>query len=294
MEKSRCNETPPRMNRLPIRWMLTAALLTLAAAASGSPSAQQRADRIQRVDVERTSLQIHFASGRVLRGRELAGATLSLDLPGAEGPQRVRIGEVVSDPMDPAGEVLLYRMTVLNPDTGAEEELCDADPQGEHWTFPLQGTWDAQGRRLSRQHFTLTCSSGAQGKCLRFGYKPWKTAANGARLEDYHQACIRMVTANYCGDHGTTRDGMLIDLYDSLGIQQRSEPADGDDLRFEAAWGTQGALCVAHTRVPANITVQQLAEVCPRLQGHLGEEACNEDSARSGTLGRALLFNRSR
>jgi hypothetical protein len=282
------------MHRSSTRWILTAALLTLAATASSSPSAQRRADRIQRVDVERTALQIHFASGRVLQGRDLAGTTLSLKLPGVVGPQRVRIGEVVSDPMDPAGEVLLYRMTIWNPATGAEEELCDADPQGEHWTFPLQGTWDTQGRRLSHQHFTLTCSSGAQGKCLRFGYKPWKTTSGGARLEDYHQACIRMVTANYCGDHGTTRDGMLIDLYDSLGIQRRSEPADGDDLRFEAAWGTQGALCVAHTRVPANITVQQLAAACPRLLGHLGEDACSEALARSGSLGKALLFNRSR
>jgi hypothetical protein len=109
------------------------------------------------------------------------------------GVQRVRIQTVITDPMDPEGEVKLYRMTVPNPATGVGEKLRDPDPQGKRWTFPVQGQWDAHRRRISQQGFTLTCSSGAQGKCLRFGYKPWKTTKEGARFEDCHQAYIRML-----------------------------------------------------------------------------------------------------
>jgi hypothetical protein len=250
-------------------------------------------DHIQSVDVIHTSLRVHLASGRILQDNDLVGATLSLAMPGKAEAQRVRIQSVVTDPMDPEGEVKLYRMTVPNAATGIDEELCDPDPQGQRWTFPVQGQWDAHGKRISQQGFTLTCSSGAQGKCLRFGYKPWKTTKEGVRLEDYHQACIRMVTADYCGDRGTTKDGMTIDLYDTLGIQTPAESAGHDDLQFEAAWNTAGATCVAHTRVPANITLQQLAIECPRLRNSLGE-TCTEQKAKSGQLGAVLLFNRSR
>ena len=46
---------------------------------------------------------------------------------------------------------------------------------------------------MSDEGFTLTCATGAQGKCVRFGYKPWKTLSNGVVLADYHQACVRLV-----------------------------------------------------------------------------------------------------
>lgn len=274
-----------------VRWALAVVLTAICVASSAAlPSA---VDRITSVDVQRTTLRIHFASGRLLQGRELEGATLSLALPGITGNRQVHIQQVVTDPMDPAGEVLLYRMTALDPATGAAEELCDRDPQGEIWTFPVQGQWDAQGTRISQQGFTLTCSSGAQGKCLRWGYQPWKTTAGGVSLEDYHQACVRMVTASYCGAHGTTRDGMAIDFYDRLGIQQPAASAGHDDLQFEAGWTTAGAACVAHTRVPEKITLQQLAAACPQLQQRLGAAVCTERAARSGVWGKVLIFNRS-
>ena len=251
-------------------------------------------DSIQSIDVDRTSLRVHLKSGRVLKDRDLEGATLSLLMSGTTTPRRVRIANVIVDPTDPQRELMLYRMTVLNPTTGVAEELCDADPQGQRWAFPVQGKWDAQGRRTSHDGFSLTCSSGAQGKCLRFGYKPWRTTKDGASLEDYYQACIHMVTANYCGDRGTTKDGMTIDLYDNMGINTLSESAGSDALRFEAAWNATGAACVAHTRVPDNISLRQLAATCPRLQARLGDLNCTETIARSGRLGTVLLFNRSR
>ena len=39
---------------------------------------------------------------------------------------------------------------------------------------------------------------GAIAKCVLWGYRPWATY-NGTPLAQYHQACTRMVRADYCG-----------------------------------------------------------------------------------------------
>jgi hypothetical protein len=62
-------------------------------------------------------------------------------------------------------------------------------------------------------------------------------------------------------------------------------------MEFEAAWGPEGAICVAHPRIADNITLEQLAERYPRLKGRLGPEACNEEAMRADS--RALIFNQS-
>ena len=167
--------------------------------------------------------------------------------------QRIRILEVTPDPEDPDGELVLHRITTVDA-LGHESELCQPDPQGDRWAFPLRGQWSNEGERTSEAGFTLTCSAGAQGKCVRFGYKPWKTRPDGVALAIFHAACIKAVRADYCGDHATTRDGQLIDIYDRLGIQRR-DGASTVDLPFEAGFSPSGAVCVAHTRVPANVTL---------------------------------------
>ena len=145
---------------------------------------------------------------------------------------------VETDPLDPDHETLLYHLLAVDSETGRTSELCDPDARGERWAFPLRGQWDAEGRRvLLMQDLRITCADGAQGKCVRFGYKPWKTLPNGVRLEAYHQACIRLVRADYCGGHGTTRNGMLIDIYDNLGINAPDPNPSAVGVRFEAAYG---------------------------------------------------------
>jgi hypothetical protein len=57
-----------------------------------------------------------------------------------------------------------------------------------------------------------------------------------------------------------------------------------------AAWGVEGAICVARPRIPENISLAQLAERYPRLKLHLGP-ACTQESATREP--EALLFNRS-
>jgi hypothetical protein len=55
----------------------------------------------------------------------------------------------------------------------------------------------------------------------------------------------------------------------------------------------EGALCVAHVRVPENTNLDRLAATCPRLRGRLGPQHCSEAAAAAGRLGHALMFNRS-
>jgi ADYC domain len=242
---------PLRASRAP--WFR---VISIIASLSGLfPPHASAADRIDTVGVDGTALWIALTDGQVLQGTALAGATLSIVLPNDANARPIKIGTILPDPTDPDGDVLLYRMGVLDPATAALEELCEPDAAGERWAFPLQGQWDGQGRRISDRGFTLTCASGAQGKCVRLGYKPWKTTPDGTTLADYHQACVRLIRADYCGHQGTTKDGMLIDIYDRLGIQRPADDAGRSGLRFEAAWNTDGAVCVAHTRVPANITL---------------------------------------
>jgi len=252
------------------------------------------ADHIAGVRVDGTVLRIRLASGKVMSGSELIGATLSLSQAGPFLPLKVKVESVETDPLDPDHETLLYHLLAVDAKTGRTSELCDPDARGERWAFPLRGQWDAEGRRVSSNAgFTLTCADGAQGKCVRFGYKPWKTLPNGVRLAAYHQACIRLVRADYCGGHGTTRDGMLIDIYDNLGINSPDPNPSAAGVRFEAAWTTTGAVCVAHTRVPENITLQQLGQQCPRLRGRLGESACTEAGSRRWG-NQVLMYDRSR
>jgi hypothetical protein len=63
-------------------------------------------------------------------------------------------------------------------------------------------------------------------------------------------------------------------------------------MRFEAAWGSQGAVCVARPRVPDLLAPEALEGLCPgRLGGRTGPATCTEEGARA-TPG-VLLFNKS-
>jgi len=57
---------------------------------------------------------------------------------------------------------------------GGWRELCTPAPDGTVAGFPVAGSWTSDRRHLrGSSGFTVTCASGAVGKCVRFGYKPW-------------------------------------------------------------------------------------------------------------------------
>ncbi|MDC0675824.1 ADYC domain-containing protein [Nannocystis radixulma] len=123
-----------------------------------------------------------------------------------------------------------------DPQTNAWAPMCGPGPDGLARAMPLAGTWTTDGRHEPAEGaFNVTCTSGAIGKCVRFGSKPWATAHNGESLWDYHQAYMRMVRADDCGDgHSFAKPGMLIDIGDRIDVQRSGE---APEFVLEAGWG---------------------------------------------------------
>ena len=223
------------------------------------------------VQAEGTEFVVLLADGRMLRSRDLVGATLVIALNG-QGV-RVRIDAVERDPDARNGPVWLHTLSAQTSD-GTWQNLCGPSPDGLMEDAP-PGI------------FELVCTSGGQGKCVRFGYLPWNTA-HAIPLRDLYNACIRMVRADYCGNGTpTTKDGQQIDIYVDRGIQK---PENAAGMDFEAGWTPEGATCVRHVRVKENVSLESLVAACPKLAGKVGL-SCNEEAARASG---ARLFNRSR
>ena len=224
-----------------------------------------------------TEFVLRRDDGRLVRGKQLLGTVITLRM--GDRDMTVRLG-AVERIATAGGEVMLYRLSTLDPVSGTAHPLCKADAKGREAGFPVP---DGAGG------FTLTCTSGAEAKCILMGYRPWEARSDGVPMRDLHRACIHLIRADYGGnDHPTTRDGTTIDIYDRFGIQS---PTD-TDMTFEAAWGVDGAVCVAHPRFEDIITLNDIAERFAHLRSVLGADACNDETAR--TLPGALLFNRSK
>jgi hypothetical protein len=231
-----------------------------------------------RLAVEGTEFVLMTPDGRALRSADLIGATLKIRAQGRD--IEVTIQSVEADRYAIGGRVVLHRF-VAKDESGKSVDLCAPDAEGRNHGFPVP---DGRGG------FDLTCTSGAVGKCIRWGYRHWEEHPGGPPLRALHRACVHMARADYGGD-GTpsTRDGTLIDIHDRFDIQRFDREVR---MAFEAAWGVDGAIYVARPRIAENISLGQLAERYPRLAPRLGPDSCTEDSAMRDPA--ALLFNRSR
>ena len=198
-----------------------------------------------------------------------------------------RIDAMAADPDDPSGKLMLYALSTRDSESSPWRNACTQDSQGLARGFLLEGRWSETGEHLKQKgEFEITCTSGAEGKCVRMGYRPWESPA----MWDLHQACTRLVRADYCGDgHSYTRDGTPIDVYDVSGIQTETKDSA---LTFEAAWGKDGATCVRRPRVPKLESLDALRTACPQRLGadKLGEP-CDPQKARANPL--TLIFNKS-
>jgi ADYC domain len=237
---------------------------------------------VRSVEVEGTAFRVTLSDGRVLPQDRLPGTILALG-DGSGRQRRIRIDAVERDRKDASGEIVLYALSEQDPGISEWRNLCLPDPDGRHLGFPLAGAFASDGRyEPTHGGILLTCTGGAEGKCVRFGYRPWGFGPNNVSLAPYYQACVRL-PPDYCGDGtGHTRDGTPIDIFDTIGIQV-DEPAPG--MTFEAAWRDDGAVCVRHTRLPDVLDSAAPAANCPRLEHSIGA-TCDEAAP-------ALLFNRS-
>lgn len=122
-----------------------------------------------------------------------------------------------------------------------QSDLC-ADGEGEPVEALLVlGVWDpvtASNDMSDAQAITLGCRNAALVKCVEWAYR-FQTGP----MAWVHEACTRMVRADYNGD-GTsyTKNGTRIYVGDSLPlVMQQSHPGW---LVKEAEWGQQGASCI--------------------------------------------------
>jgi hypothetical protein len=223
--------------------------------------------------------------GISLQGTRFGGLSAGTDLTGAElvgelsdgSTIAIFIDEIRDNPEAKNADVALYRVSVGNE----REPLCGRDDAGApRFATAIANVWDeATGARVdAADRFTFACEGGALYKCVDAGYKPWKSA----ELADYHQACTRMIRADYCGD-GTsnTKDGTLIDMGDAVGVQTFATEGQSD-FAFEASWGPNGATCVSKTRYRLTSVPSCLAD---RLK-----DSCDVSAAMSGGV---KLSNRS-
>lgn len=153
---------------------------------------------------------------------------------------------------------------------------------------------DSSQRDYTRK-ITFACVDGAIGKCALMGYRPWRQAPEEClgegqcwrpSLEYHHEACVRMIRADYCGDgQDHTMDGIYVDVWDNAGIQTQTpysaEPAaynatppTGVPFGLEAEWTPRGARCInqllmprtSHENAGSGMTVQRYLE---------GRDYCN-------------------
>jgi hypothetical protein len=184
--------------------------------------------------------------------------------------------------------VLLHTFSVRDRRTKAWQPLCQPDASGRRAGFPVAGRWSAKGRFIKDPDaWFVACTSGSQGKCILWGYDPWRAGPGGEDLAPYYEACQHLVRADYDGKGAAhTREGTEIDIWDIAGVQ-KPDTLGNPGFRFEAGWAAAGAVCVARTRWPDVLSLKDLLNKAPRLAA----KPCDPEEARRRG---ALLFNRSR
>ncbi|MDB5378221.1 MAG: hypothetical protein JWR00_2667 [Rubritepida sp.] len=231
-------------------------LLLLSAASPASPP------RLLGVTADGGNLRAELSDGRVLRGAELVGAVLPFQ--GAEirvDAARRDEGLPEAKPGTAFDDVWLFRLSMRGPD-GQWSESCDDGAQGMVYPGPSGAV-------------RLTCSAGAVGTCIRYGYRPWAQTVGGVALAPYHRACVNLMRS---------AEAAHVEVYDRIGVQH---PAAMPGAAFEAGWTTEGAVCLAHPRE----TNDPQAEVALAIMAIAGRADCTEEHAAE--LG-ALVFNRTR
>jgi hypothetical protein len=250
--------------------------------------------------------------GTALKDVTLKGTTLSAVL--ADGSEvTLRIDDVI--PTADA-DILNYRISHVGS-RGASTPICGLDVDGtEMMSFPLAGRYDQSvgtptgGSFIAdATQFSLACKGSAVAKCAELGYKPFKTAkecnslgqCHDVSLAPLHQACVRMVRADYCGDGAShTYIGTEIDVFDTFRIKNEDPTVPGS---IEAEWGVDGATCVLHTRWVSAMhgDVQQyMQDHCPGRYEPMSAVCARSTSTFNTDVGysmsmddRALLRNRS-
>lgn len=267
---------------------------------------------ISNVQLEGTVLTGNLPDGTQLVGDDFISASLVGILTDGTSVS-LQITDIVPSE-DP--DILHYTISHSSA-RGGSTPVCGLDAENNAIkAFPLAGRYDQSAGTATggsfiadATRFTIACRGAALAKCTELGYKPFASAtecnASGAcqtvSMQTLHQACVRMVRADYCGDGAShTQVGTEIDVFDTFKIKGVDQSVSGS---LEAEWGVDGAQCVLHSRWTTGAfgnVVDYMQQHCP---GRYNPQSpvCGKPSSTFNTeIGysvsldeRALLRNRS-
>ena len=150
-----------------MRPFLTAFMLLLATASVAAADMR----------VEGTAIVVTDESGQERRGAELDGAELDL---GDIGTLRIVSASLDEKARFP-DEVWLLQGELRAPGMSTFEQICTPDASGDTHMLIYSGYFDDEFRYVAaNERFSVTCTSGVEGKCLRWGYLQYKV--DGARF----------------------------------------------------------------------------------------------------------------
>ena len=204
-------------------------------------------------------------TGKVLSGLDLKGliAYVTIPDPTTQKPVKYtfRIDNVTLDVANKNyKDVWLYQISYQVEGTQAWQSICKDYSGKPAPAIPVKGSYwnEVTGARIDDANSgTLACYEGAIGKCISAGYRPWATAqqctgsgkgkkCTTVSLKDHHQACTRMMRADYCGDGKSyTINGTVLDIFDYL---QPPVQLQEEKWQMEARWTPTGASCLTERR----------------------------------------------
>ena len=181
------------------------------------------------------------AGKNIYTGAALIGSRWQIDIMNGNSAQRVELWIESHVQVSPKESRYVFR---THDENGAETYVCDADSEGLHTSIPIKDiTVDrATGDMTARSKTAyLACTSGAIGKAISWGYRPWERS-----LAEFELA-TRMVRADYCLD-GTswTEPGLSLQVRDKYSINSFVRPEDPT----EVVWTSAGTACVTQPRNP--------------------------------------------
>jgi hypothetical protein len=196
------------------------------------------------VSVTGTQLQ-GYRWGSKLTGAALVGTRMKGQLlGGGQVDLRIDASALLAAPNT---DVRTYAISYATT-TGTWSPLC----AGANEAILFPGTWNATTVRHQNDDnlFSVSCRGATFAKCTELGYK------GDSLLDTYHQACIRALRADYCGDgQSHTVTGTRINVYDKLGRQ-----IDTESWTLEALWTPSGATCINQGRVAVVLTTPTVPE----------------------------------
>lgn len=209
-------------------------------------------------------LQIpHTSNMQLVLGKGLQCKTGSLDCKGATLQAFDANGALQLLIEDRSGD--FYTLKYRRPTDAGWKPLCTVNSGPTAIAVP--GSWKLDGSRVSttpHAGFTFACQNSAAHKCTAYHRYGTQTAQ--------YQACTRMLRADFCGSgRAYTATGLQLDVLDVVPGSVNS--AWDFPWPFEAAWGTDGAVCVSSGR---NIGAGWNLGLCPGKIKPSG--SCNEST----------------